>query len=108
MTEDDELLRQFIDAFVVFDELQSMRSLKSPATLRDALRELYSDVPGPLPPLYERLILSYRWPLADVGRLRLVANSASRPLGSCLGDYQRQRTGRNIDSGRLRAVRQRT
>ena len=42
-----------------------------PAALAE---DLHGAVPGPLPPLYEQIILSYRWAEVDVGRLRLLAN----------------------------------
>jgi len=41
---------------------------------REDLRKLYAFVPGPLPPLYEMLITSFRWARVDVGPLRLLAN----------------------------------
>jgi hypothetical protein len=98
MTQDDELLRKFIDTFVVFDELWIHEEFETTGDVtpllshpwdeegwsywrpvaeslsRDVLRELYREVPGPLPPLYERLILSYRWAQADVDRLTLLSN----------------------------------
>lgn len=41
---------------------------------RDALQHLYHRLPGPLPPLYEELILSWRWAEVEVSRFRLIAN----------------------------------
>jgi hypothetical protein len=99
MAEDDrELVQRFVNAFGAFDDLGlSSRELVdgdlTPLLLRpagpdgwlewrpipadlppEAVQELYACVPGPLPPLYERLILSYRWTEVDLGRLRLLAN----------------------------------
>lgn len=100
MTEQDrELLRRFVSAFECLDELgMSSRNqicgditsllLPSadddngwwewrpvPANLpRETLEEVYRAVPGPLPPLYEQLILSYHWAEVDLGFLTLVAN----------------------------------
>jgi len=43
-------------------------------TPHDALETLYKVVPGPLPPLYERLILTYQWAEVDLGKYRLSSN----------------------------------
>jgi hypothetical protein len=40
----------------------------------DALKKLYEHVPGPLPSLYERLILSYHWATVDLGKYRVLSN----------------------------------
>ena len=93
---DDEVLRRFVDAFSAFDDMRVGLDLElegditeivvapfnergwtdwRPARVdlpADALRELYRHVPGPMPPLYERLVLSYRWTEVDVGRVRLL------------------------------------
>jgi len=46
-----------------------------------ALRVFYSDVPGPLPRLYEQLILAYQWGEVDLGRYRLLPNFPPSPNG---------------------------
>lgn len=47
----------------------------STAVLPAALVEdLHGVIRGPLPPLYQQLILAYRWAEVDLGRLRLLAN----------------------------------
>lgn len=98
MLDEFEVTRRFIDSFGVFDWLGIGREIDvdgdvrpllirvwnsngwsewrplAADTPRSALEELYGVVPGPVPPLYERLILSYRWAEVDVGRLRLLAN----------------------------------
>ena len=95
MSEDTELLRRFVDTFDGFDRHLSSTAEGDvapllvepwdedgwsewrvvPADLRpDALQSFYADVPGPLPPLHERLILSYRWAQIDVDRLTLFGN----------------------------------
>lgn len=106
MTDDDaRLLRLFVQAFTAFDDLRigtvipvdgevtplltapwdergwaSWRPIADTVP-QDALAELYARIPGPLPPLYERLILSYRWAEVDVGRLRLLGNLPPRLNG---------------------------
>ena len=95
--DDRELILRFVSAFGRLDDLVSSSSAVHgdlspllllpadpddwtewrpiPADLpREALQELYECVPGPLPPLYERLILSYRWAEVELVRLRLLAN----------------------------------
>jgi hypothetical protein len=47
---------------------QPLRVQTSP----DALKTLYEAVPGPLPPLYEQLILTYHWGEVDLDRYRLL------------------------------------
>jgi hypothetical protein len=98
MEHDDELLSRFVEAFPAFDGMRVGRDLElegdiseivaapfdahgwtdwRPARVdvpADALQELYRSVPGPMPPLYERLILSYRWTEVDVGRVRLLGS----------------------------------
>ena len=95
---DDDVLRRFVEAFPVFDGMRVGLDLEldgditeivaapfdaggwtdwRPARVdlsEDALQELYRHVPGPLPPLYERLVLSYRWTEVDVGRVRLLGS----------------------------------
>src|SRR5262245_14901768 len=39
------------------------------------------DVPGPLPRLYEQLILAYQWGEVDLGRYRLLPNFPPSPNG---------------------------
>lgn len=58
-------------------------------TSRDALVDLYAALPTRLPPLYEQLLLSYRWPEADLGRFRLTAN----PLGPGLTGFLEEMKG---------------
>ena len=51
------------------------------ATLIEALDAVYSKLPARFPPLYEQLLLSYRWAEVDLQSCRLLAN----PMGS---DFQ--------------------
>ena len=52
-------------------------------TERSSLSDLYRQVPGPFPPLFERLLLSYRWATIDLGLLTLLAN----PMGPGLSGF---------------------
>jgi hypothetical protein len=98
MDHDADLLRRFVVAFLAFDGMRLGRDLDLdgdisvivaapfddrgwtdwrpvPAGLSsNALEEFYRHVPGPLPPLYERLIQSYRWTEVDAGRIRLLGS----------------------------------
>jgi hypothetical protein len=94
-----DLLREFVDTFVRLDERRLSRrfdidgdvlsvldapwdeegwSTWSPIKRevpRLALAEDFSVLSGgPLPPLYEQLVLSYRWAEVDLGRVRLLSN----------------------------------
>lgn len=97
---DDELLLKLVRAFAVFDDLRTCTDANlgpgvdlapilvgppedgafadwrpSPVVLEsDVLSELYRDIPGPLPPLFERLIRTFRWAEVDIGRCRLLAS----------------------------------
>ncbi|HTE18733.1 MAG TPA: hypothetical protein VK689_10180, partial [Armatimonadota bacterium] len=44
-----------------------------------------------LPPLYEQLILSYRWPEVDLGPFRLLANPLGPGLAGLLAEMQQDR-----------------
>ncbi|QDT28464.1 hypothetical protein [Gimesia panareensis] len=95
---DANLLNQFVDCFGRFDDLlapddapQEMLVPQSTETwdswselgrwlpLRmeteaSALEPLYQKLPGPLPQLYEQLVLHWRWLEVDLGSLVLRAN----------------------------------
>jgi hypothetical protein len=99
---DDELLRRFVATFGAFDDLLASRQLIGTGNIhplvlepwsewgfaqwrpiaqptpREALKAVYSFIPGKFPPLYERLILSYRWYEVDVGPLRLLSSLPPR------------------------------
>lgn len=50
------------------------------STDRALLEQVYAKLPARFPPLYEELVLSYRWATVDLGSFRLLAN----PRGSDL------------------------
>jgi hypothetical protein len=47
----------------------------------EALKAFYDVVPGPLPPLYEQLILAYQWAEVAFARYRLLPNFPPSPDG---------------------------
>ncbi len=91
---DDAILASFVESFAKFDDLMAMDPVPpelddgtdsqwgyqkwkpaSVSTVAEALKELYQQIPGPLPALYERLVLNYRWLEVYVSDdLRLLAN----------------------------------
>lgn len=51
---------------------------------------MYAAVPGPFPPLYEALVLSYRWPEVDLGGFaRLLGNPPGPSLKGLVGEITR-------------------
>jgi hypothetical protein len=110
---DQSLLDQFVASFGTLDgdmcasreifpiawELRDDESHESgearwrPAKLDtspSSLDPLYAKLPARFPPLYERLVLSYRWAEVDLGICRLLAN----PLGP---DLSRLFSGMMLD-----------
>jgi hypothetical protein len=94
-----DLLAKFVRTFGVFDDLRVARAFDVDGDVVSVLAApwdsdgwadwtpVQTDVPravvaedcggvlrGALPPLYEQLILSYRWAEVDVGRIRLLPN----------------------------------
>lgn len=57
-------------------------------TPRSNLREVYAELPCTFPPLFERLLLSYRWAEVDLDTYRLIAN----PPGHDLNGFFQQMT----------------
>src|SRR5437763_144343 len=77
---EDVILARFIESFGKFDDMlaphpvppeldggtdrqRGIRRWKPAAIKTDvsALKDLYARIPGPLPALYEQLVLNYRW-----------------------------------------------
>jgi hypothetical protein len=109
MKHDGELLRAYVAAFEELDDLlvchdldpvaleelatgeKNHYGLKSwqPAsfrTPRPALDEIYTKLPARFPPLYEELVLSYRWAEVDLGTYRLLANPPGSDLLGLLAE----------------------
>lgn len=98
MDNDKQLLQQFVADFTAFDSLQDLHAppemrVDSPDGIgwchwrpivdrlpASALTELYENLPGPLPPLFEELLLSYRWLEVDLGGYRLLHSAPFRGL----------------------------
>ena len=109
--EDTELLARYVAAFSELDDLSDYqvaealrigtdeygryrwRPLHLP-TAPSALEALYRglSLPGQgatrLPPLYERLVLSYRWAEMDLGTYRLLANGPAEDLSPLLANLR--------------------
>jgi hypothetical protein len=98
----EALLEEFVATFPKFDDMLAMDSTdeaewqlaigdsdqygcKRWRPLKTAidpkfLEPIYSKLPARFPPLYERLVLSYRWAEVDLGSYRLRANSPGPDL----------------------------
>lgn len=102
----DELLAEFVGTFGKFVELAEYAEIYPivaelaigqpdelgqthwrPArvdTENRCLEPLYGKLPGRFPPLYERLVLTYRWADVDLGRYTLLANPPGPDLSRLL------------------------
>ena len=58
-------------------------------TPESALMPLYQKLPAKFPPLYERLVLSYRWARVDLGLVALLANPVGPDLSGLDGEIFR-------------------
>ena len=77
--DDSALIRRFISAIAAcadeYDEYGQPVTPPEPVeTPRAALDKLYRLIPGPLPYLFEELLLSYRWPKSDLDTLTVFPN----------------------------------
>jgi hypothetical protein len=105
-TEDELLVERFIASFEKLDELiadevsdpiawqlaigdrdqygcRRWRPIKVSTEL-SLLEPIYSKLPARFPPLFERLVLSYRWAEVDLRSHRLLANPPGPGLGALL------------------------
>ena len=57
----------------------------------DMLDSLYAKIPARFPPLYEQLVLAYRWPEVDLGSYRLVGNPVGPDLSGLLQNMLRDK-----------------
>jgi len=111
MNEEDVLLEQFIGVFGKFDELAEYSDIHPivaelavgepdelgqthwrPArvnTDRRCLDPIYAKLPGRFPPLYEKLILMYRWADTDLGAYTLLANPPGPDLSRLFGEISK-------------------
>lgn len=60
------------------------------------LEELYVNMPARFPPLYERLVLSYRWAETDLGLFRLLANPPGSSLAGLGEEFSRNHAMQEI------------
>jgi hypothetical protein len=58
-------------------------------TARAALEPIYAKLPAAFPPLYEQLVLSYRWAEVDLQSYRLLANPAGPTLSGLLEEMSK-------------------
>jgi hypothetical protein len=58
-------------------------------TSRDALEPIYAKLSARFPPLYEQLVLSYRWAEVDLQSYRLLANPAGPDLSGLLEEMSK-------------------
>jgi hypothetical protein len=61
------------------------------STEPSSLEALYANLPARFPPLYERLVLSYRWAEIDLGLFRLLANPPGPNLAGLSEEFSRHR-----------------
>jgi len=106
-TADELLVERFIASFKKLDELiagdpiarqlaigdrdqygrRRWRPIWRPirvSTEFSSLEPVYSSLPAPFPPLFERLVLSYRWAEVDLQSYRLLANPPGPGLSALL------------------------
>lgn len=72
------------DAALLASFVAGFRDSRAVTTPRDALPEIYRRLPAKFPPLYEQLILSYRWPETDLGVVTLLANPDGADLSGLI------------------------
>ena len=58
-------------------------------TPRSALETIYARLPARFPPLFERLVLSYRWAKVDLQTYRLLANPPGEDLSGLFSEISR-------------------
>jgi hypothetical protein len=91
LTERDELLVQQFATLFEGREFEPDAGHYAPLRVETpaaALTELYAVLPARLPPLYERLILSCRWPDVELGGYGMLANPGGPGLVGLLEAMQ--------------------
>jgi hypothetical protein len=109
---DAELIDQFVASFEKLDEMSELRETNPIAwelrvsepndewkwfewraskiiTDRSHLDAVYQKIPARFPPLYEQLVLSYRWAEIDIESCRLLPNPSGPDLSRLLKEIER-------------------
>lgn len=126
MNEEDVLLARFVGVFGRFYELAEYADIypivaelaigepdelgqthwqpKRVETDHRCLDSLYAKLPAAFPPLYERLVLTYRWAEVDLGSHTLLANPPGPDLSRLLGEISKDPalSGSLIPAGYIR------
>ncbi len=109
----NDLLEQFVSTFQKLDDMTAIRETNPIAwelrigepdqfgwiqwlpqkTIVDAesLAPLYAKLPARFPPLYEQLLLSYRWAEVDLASFRLLANPPGSDLIGLLAQIEKDK-----------------
>src|ERR1700680_1165812 len=85
---EDNLIERFIASFNKLDEMADFTALKVP-TDSSQLEPLLAKLPARFPPLFQDLILSYRWAEVDLGSFRLLPNPPGPDLSGLLTEMTR-------------------
>jgi hypothetical protein len=88
-TEEELLLERFVASFEKLDERCRRWPPIKVRTEFSLLEPIYSKLPARFPPIFERLVVSYRWAEVDLQFHRLLAN----PSGPGLGGLLREMSG---------------
>jgi hypothetical protein len=88
-TERDERLLAAFVTLIPEDEPDQSFAVQRWETPVEALDELRTALGVRLPALYERLVLSYRWPEADLGPFTLLAHPPGEGLAGLLDEIRR-------------------
>lgn len=118
MSSDSELIDTFVGTFEKLDDLPTAFELDPVAwqlaggdfdeygfkqwrpvrvsTEHSCLEALYAKLPARFPPLYERLVLSYRWAEIDLGLFRLLANPPGSSLAGLGEEFSRHQAMQEI------------
>ena len=75
-----------------FKEWRPIRVSTEPSSLES----LYANLPARFPPLYERLVLTYRWAEIDLRLLRLLPNPPGPNLAALSEEFSRHRAMQEI------------
>jgi len=86
---DEETLAKYVQCFEWVDQElaeQGKVLVERKSTDQSHLDEVYSKTKGPLPKLYEKLLLSYRWYRAELDEYHLLANPPGDDFSGILSE----------------------